>query len=905
MEIDIRTLLSKLNPECKRAMGHAAELCVKQTQYNVELEHLLFTLLEERVPDFVLLLQRFGIGESAVTAQLQRSMDGFKRGNGRTPALSPHFMPLFQEAWLLSSMLLGSQQIRSGTVLLAMLEVDSLRGMLIETAPELLKIPRDQLKQELPALLAGSAEDGGPVTTPSAVPPAAGAPASAPYPQPAGSMPTPQAAGGATPSLDQYTVDMTALARAGRIDPIRGRDAEIRQIIDILLRRRQNNPILTGEAGVGKTAVVEGFAQRIASGAVPPSLANVVVRTLDLALLQAGAGIKGEFENRLKSVIAEVRASATPIVLFIDEAHQLIGAGGSEGQGDAANLLKPALARGELRTIAATTWAEYKKYVERDPALARRFQVVKVEEPAPEAAIGMLRGMVATLEQHHGVEILDEAVTDAVRLSHRYITGRQLPDKAISVLDTACARVSIGQAGAPPQLESLDHEIVLATEELRIARQQHARGEDQGVAIAKLDAQLALLLAKQTRLKDKLADERRAVDEIVALRREIAASADDGAALDDEERISRGDQLQRLQKGLEAIQDDEPLVPVCVDSKIVAGVISGWTGIPVGKMLADEIHTVLQLKERLEDRVVGQSQALDAIARRVRTFRAELDDPSKPVGVFMLVGPSGVGKTETAFALADMLYGGERNMVTINMSEFQEAHSISSLKGAPPGYVGYGKGGVLTEAVRRRPYCVVLLDEMEKAHPDVLELFFQVFDKGTMEDGEGITIDFKNTLILLTSNAAQDVITQACANGKRPDPTELIEQLRPALLRQFSPAFLGRLVLVPYYPLGDEQISNIVDLKLAKLAARFAENHNARFTWDDRVTEVVTARCTEVDSGARNIDFILTQTVLPLLSSLVLERMSELKPFTAIHMSVGADDHFAYTFRDHPLRGQP
>ncbi|MFS2138085.1 type VI secretion system ATPase TssH [Duganella sp. Dugasp56] len=899
MEIDIRTLLSKLNPECKRAMGHAAELCVKQTQYNVELEHLLFTLLEERVPDFVLLLQRFGIGESAVTAQLQRSMDGFKRGNGRTPALSPHFMPLFQEAWLLSSMLLGSQQIRSGTVLLAMLEVDSLRGMLIETAPELLKIPRDQLKKELPALLAGSAEDGGTVLPPSAVPAATASP------QPTGSMPTPQAAGGATPSLDQYTVDMTALARAGRIDPIRGRDAEIRQIIDILLRRRQNNPILTGEAGVGKTAVVEGFAQRIASGAVPPSLANVVVRTLDLALLQAGAGIKGEFENRLKSVIAEVRASATPIVLFIDEAHQLIGAGGSEGQGDAANLLKPALARGELRTIAATTWAEYKKYVERDPALARRFQVVKVEEPAPEAAIGMLRGMVATLEQHHGVEILDEAVTDAVRLSHRYITGRQLPDKAISVLDTACARVSIGQAGAPPQLESLDHEIVLATEELRIARQQHARGEDQGVAIAKLDAQLALLLAKQTRLKDKLADERRAVDEIVALRREIAASADDGAALDDEERISRGDQLQRLQKGLEAIQDDEPLVPVCVDSKIVAGVISGWTGIPVGKMLADEIHTVLQLKERLEDRVVGQSQALDAIARRVRTFRAELDDPSKPVGVFMLVGPSGVGKTETAFALADMLYGGERNMVTINMSEFQEAHSISSLKGAPPGYVGYGKGGVLTEAVRRRPYCVVLLDEMEKAHPDVLELFFQVFDKGTMEDGEGITIDFKNTLILLTSNAAQDVITQACANGKRPDPTELIEQLRPALLRQFSPAFLGRLVLVPYYPLGDEQISNIVDLKLAKLAARFAENHNARFTWDDRVTEVVTARCTEVDSGARNIDFILTQTVLPLLSSLVLERMSELKPFTAIHMSVGADDHFAYTFRDHPLRGQP
>ena len=923
MEIDIRTLLSKLNPECKRAMGQAAELCVKQTQYNVELEHLLFALIDNRAPDLVQILQRFGIADSAVTAQLQRSMDGFKRGNGRTPALSPHFMPLFQEAWLLSSMLLGSQQVRSGTVLLAMLEVDSLRGMLIETAPALLNIPRAQFKQELPSLLAGSSEDGGGagISQPgSASDLGAGAAQSGTQPgergglhavshggphggSHAGVMPT-QVPSGASPALEQYTVDMTALARAGRIDPIRGRDAEIRQIIDVLLRRRQNNPILTGEAGVGKTAVVEGFAQRIAAGTVPPALANVVVRTLDLALLQAGAGIKGEFENRLKSVIAEVRASAVPIVLFIDEAHQLIGAGGSEGQGDAANLLKPALARGELRTIAATTWAEYKKYVERDPALARRFQVVKVEEPAPDAAVSMLRGMVATLEKHHGVEILDEAVQDAVRLSHRYISGRQLPDKAISVLDTACARVAIGQAGSPPQLESLDHEIMLATEELRISRQQHARGEEPSSPIARLEAKLKTLQSRHAAVKEKLADELRAVEEILALRRGITETADSGAAPDEDERRSRGDQLQRLQKGLEAIQDDEALVPVCVDSKIVAGVISGWTGIPVGKMLADEIHTVLQLKDRLSDRVVGQDQALDAIARRVRTFRAELDDPDKPVGVFMLVGPSGVGKTETAFALADMLYGGERNMVTINMSEFQEAHSISSLKGAPPGYVGYGKGGVLTEAVRRRPYCVVLLDEMEKAHPDVLELFFQVFDKGNMEDGEGISIDFKNTLILLTSNAAQDVITQACSGGKRPDPAELIEQLRPALLRQFSTAFLGRLVLVPYYPLGDEQISNIVDLKLAKLASRFLENHNAKFSWDDRVTEIITARCTEVDSGARNIDFILTQTVLPLLSSLVLERMSMLKPFTAIHMGVGADEQFTYVFRDHPLRAQ-
>jgi type VI secretion system protein VasG len=901
MEIDIRTLLSKLNPECKRSMAEAAELCVKQTHYNVELEHLLFKLIESGAPDLKLLLERFEINATSVTTQLQQSMDGFKRGNGRTPALSPHFMPLFQEAWLLSSMLIGSQQIRSGTVLLAMLEVDSLRGLLIETAPELLKIPRGDLRAQLPALLAGSPEDGGPGQAVAA----GGMSPGIPHQSAAGRMPElPANRNGATPSLDQFTVDVTALAREGKIDPIRGRDEEIRQIIDILLRRRQNNPILTGEAGVGKTAVVEGFAQRVAQGAVPPALANVSVRSLDLGLLQAGAGVKGEFENRLKSVIAEVRASATPVILFIDEAHQLIGAGGAEGQGDAANLLKPALARGELRTIAATTWAEYKKYVERDPALARRFQVVKVEEPVQEVAVGMLRGMVATLEKHHGVEILDEAVLDAVRLSDRYISGRQLPDKAISVLDTACARVAIGQSGSPSQLESLDREIMLQSEELRIMQQQHARGEDKAEDIARVGKQLQGLRERQAKLSDKLADERHAVKEILALRREIAASVNNGEHADDDERASRASQLQRLQKGLEAIQDDEPLVPVCVDSKIVADVISGWTGIPVGKMLADEIHTVLHLKERLADRVVGQDQALDAIARRVRTFRAELDDPGKPVGVFMLVGPSGVGKTETAFALADMLYGGERNMVTINMSEFQEAHSISSLKGAPPGYVGYGKGGVLTEAVRRRPYSVVLLDEMEKAHPDVLELFFQVFDKGTMEDGEGVSIDFKNTLILLTSNAAQDVITQACANGRRPDVTELNELLRPALLRQFSPAFLGRLVLVPYYPLGDGQIRNIVDLKLEKLAQRFAENHNARFTWDDEVSELVTARCTEVDSGARNIDFILTQTVLPQISSLVLERISMLQPFSAIRMRVGPDQQFAYDFQDSALGGQ-
>ncbi|NHZ83184.1 type VI secretion system ATPase TssH [Massilia sp. CCM 8695] len=868
MQIDIRTLMAKLNPECKRAMGRAAELCVQQTHFNVELEHLLLALIDTGAPDLTLMLAHFRVDMDAVRTQTQASLDGFKRGNSRTPAMSPNFTALFQEAWLIGSMQLGVQQIRSGTVLLALLELDSLRGGLIETAPALLKLPRDRLKADLAQLLAASIEDAGPASGPPAAP------------------------AGASPALDQYTVDMTALARAGRIDPVRGRNAEIRQIIDILLRRRQNNPILTGEAGVGKTAVVEGFALRVAEGSVPPLLANVRVCSLDLALLQAGAGVRGEFEHRLKSVIAEVRASAAPIILFIDEAHQLIGAGGAEGQGDAANLLKPALARGELRTIAATTWAEYKKHVERDPALARRFQVVKVDEPTPEAAIGMLRGMVDVLTRHHQVEILDEAVRDAVRLSHRYITGRQLPDKAISVLDTACARVALALAGTPPQLELVEHDIMLAAEELRILRQQMARGEGEPAQADQADAALGRLQARRAQLRDKLAGERRAVDEILALRRRIAGHT--GAS---DDRQADAAQLQRLQKGLETIQDGEALVPVCVDSATVAEVISGWTGIPVGKMLADEIHTVLQLHERLCERVVGQDQALDAIASRVRTFRAALDDPGKPVGVFMLVGPSGVGKTETACVLADMLYGGERNLITINMSEFQEAHSISSLKGAPPGYVGYGKGGVLTEAVRRRPYSVVLLDEMEKAHPDVLELFFQVFDKGTMDDGEGVPIDFKNTLILLTSNAAQDVITDAC-RASLPDPASLVERLRPALLRQFSPAFLGRVVLVPYYP----DISVIVDMKLARLAGRFCANHRARFSWDDSVTAAIAARCTEVDSGARNIDFILTQTVLPHLSAQVLERMATASAFSAVHMHVD-DGQFAYRFRDSMARG--
>ncbi|NUY32357.1 type VI secretion system ATPase TssH [Paraburkholderia sp. JPY303] len=904
MDIDIRTLLSRLNPECKLAMEQAAQLCVRQTHYNVDVEHLLLTLLESDAPDLKAILAHFAVKPETLTAQLQKTVDGFKRGNGRTPALSPNFSPLFQEAWLLSSMLLGEQQIRSGTLVLALLEVDTLRGMLLESAPALLNFPRAALRDRLAAILAGSSEDAGGSHMPAqdseaAQPGAASAPASS-VAREAGAMPN--IAGGAGGSgrksaLELYTVDMTGLAREGKIDPIRGRDAEIRQLIDVLLRRRQNNPILTGEAGVGKTAVVEGFAQRIVQGDVPPALVNVSVRSLDLALLQAGAGVKGEFENRLKSVIAEVKASPVPVILFIDEAHQLIGAGGSEGQGDAANLLKPALARGELRTIAATTWAEYKKYVERDPALARRFQVVKVEEPSEAVAIDMLRGMVQKLEEHHGVEILDDAVRDAVKLSHRYISGRQLPDKAISVLDTACARVAIGQSGTPEEIEALGRTIEAAEHQLRILRHEAATGADRADAIAVTTKQLDDARAQRSRLTDKLATEKRAVEEILAWRKKIRGYlSDPDSAADGEDAASLAVNLSRLEKGLEAMQNDEPMVPVCVDSETVAQVISGWTGIPVGRMLADELHTVLYLQDKLAERVVGQDEALDAIARRVRTFRADLDDPGKPVGVFLLVGPSGVGKTETACALADMLYGGERNMITVNMSEFQEAHSVSGLKGAPPGYVGYGRGGVLTEAVRRRPYSVVLLDEMEKAHPDVLELFFQVFDKGVMEDGEGVPIDFKNTLILLTSNAAQDVITEASRGGRRPPPDELIEKLRPALLRQFSPAFLGRLVLVPYYHLGDAQINAIVNLKLERLAQRFGRNHHAGLTWDDDVATLIAQRCKEVDSGARNVDHILTQSVLPELARQVLERISISEPFGGVHLALSPTGAIEFRF---------
>ncbi len=693
-------------------------------------------------------------------------------------------------------------------------------------------------------------------------------------------------------------MNLTAHAKAGKIDPVLGRDQEIRQVIDILMRRRQNNPILTGEAGVGKTAVVEGFALRLATGDVPPALHNVQLHSLDMALLQAGAGVKGEFENRLKGLITEMKSSPHPIILFIDEAHTMIGAGGQAGQNDAANLLKPALARGELRTIAATTWSEYKKFFEKDAALARRFQVVKVEEPSETQCDGMLRGMVAALEKHHQLRILDEAVTSTVRLSHRYLAGRQLPDKAVSVLDTACARLALGQNTTPPAIEDATRRIDDLKVQKQILERETTVGEDHAERLATIEEQLADGEKTVARLKTQWEQEVELVRQIRAMRTALETGAESIPADGDEKGGGVKPSLQELEaleEQLKTIQGENPLLHVCVDEQIVGEVISAWTGIPIGKMVKDEIAAVLDLDKHLCSRVIGQDHALSAIAQRIITSRARLDDPGKPVGVFMLVGPSGVGKTETALALSDLLYGGERNLITINMSEFQEAHTVSTLKGSPPGYVGYGEGGVLTEAVRRRPYSVVLLDEVEKAHPDVLELFFQVFDKGNMEDGEGRSIDFKNTIIILTSNAATDTLMKLTADKETmPDSEGLALAIKPELNKIFKPAFLGRLMIVPYFPVRDEALRQIIRLKLGKIQRRIQENHKIALTVDDTVLDEVAKRCTEVESGARNVDNILSNTMLPQISREVLARMAQEAPTESIRVSVGPEGNFTY-----------
>ncbi len=896
MTANLKGLIGKLNDTTRNTLEAAAGFCLARTHYDIEVEHFLLKLLDITDSDFPRILKQFGVDKSRLTGDLTRSLDKLKSGNARTPAFSPTLTDMLSEAWTIGSIDFGSAQVRTGFCILAIVGSSDLSRLMREVTREFQKISAEALHKDFWNIVAGSPEDQ---ETAQAVPIGVEG-----LPQGAAGIP----AAGKQQNLNQFTVDLTANAKAGKIDAVLGRDHEIRQIIDILTRRRQNNPILTGEAGVGKTAVVEGFALRVAAGDVPPPLKNVTIRSLDLALLQAGAGVKGEFENRLKGLIEEVKSSPSPIILFIDEAHTMIGAGGPAGQGDAANLLKPALARGELRTIAATTWSEYKKFFEKDAALARRFQVVKVEEPTEEQCMVMLRGIVSSLEKHHNVRILDEAVRSATKFSHRYLAGRQLPDKAVSVMDTACARLSLGQNATPPAIEDAMRQVDDLDVQQRVLEREAAVGTDHTERLANIGKQRTEVAARLKTLEERRGKELALVSRIRDIRTQLeaavappiatpaaTAAAAGTAAQPATDAAALRAELEKLNAELDALQGDSPLMRVCVDTQIVGEVISAWTGIPVGKMQQDEINTVLHLKDLMAVRVIGQNHALEAIAQRISTNRAGMDDPVKPVGVFMLVGPSGVGKTETALALADFLYGGERNLITINMSEFQEAHTVSSLKGAPPGYVGYGEGGVLTEAVRRRPYSVVLLDECEKAHPDVLELFYQVFDKGNMEDGEGREIDFKNTIIILTSNSCTDLLMKLTADPETtPSAEGLAKALKPELNKIFKPAFMGRLVTVPYFPLRDEAMKQIVTLKLAKIQRRIRENHKIELTYDPAVVAEVAKRCTEVESGARNVDNILTNTMLPDVSRYLLSRMAERQKPVSIHVSVGENGAFTY-----------
>jgi len=890
MNTNLKALIATLNPTTRRALEAAANVALSRTHHDIDIEHVLLQLIDVADSDLAAILKAYDVDTGKLESDLFDSLALFRTGNTRNPVLSPNIPLWLESAWLKASIDYGATQLRSGYLLFALLADERVARMVDSACAALKRIPLDDLQEKLPQILRLSKESVNEKAT-SSRDASSLADSEASSPQ--------SGTGQRTPALDKYTVNLTEQARKGKIDPVLGRDTEVRQMIDILLRRRQNNPILTGEPGVGKTAVVEGLALRIVQGDVPDVLKNVILRTLDLGLLQAGASVKGEFENRLRSVIDEVKASLSPIILFIDEAHTMIGAGGQAGQNDAANLLKPALARGELRTIAATTWAEYKKYFEKDAALARRFQVVKVEEPSEEVAIQMLRGVADAMEKHHKVRILDEAVVDAVRISSRYIVGRQLPDKAISVLDTACARVALSRASVPAAIEDLTRLIE------NIDRETAALKKEQEADHAK---RLAELQVRRGELEQDLAVQRAAfdvqralVDEIAELRKKLSEAEAVQSSVSDESGTKAGysaveewrEMLMIRQKQLHDDHKAQPLIYDCVDASTVAEVVSGWTGIPLGRMVANEIDTVRNLKSLLEQRVVGQNYALALIAQRIQIAKASLDDPGKPKGVFLLVGPSGVGKTETALALADTLYGGERNLITINMSEYQEAHSVAGLKGSPPGYVGYGEGGVLTEAVRRRPYSVVLLDEVEKAHPDVLELFFQVFDKGTLEDSEGREVDFKNTVIILTSNVGTDIIMKAVEHGvtvgekkRAPTPEDLLELLRGDLQSAFKPAFLGRLSVVPYYPIKDEIMRMIVGLKLNKVKQRLLSNHGAALSYDDSLLNLIVSRCTEVDSGARDADTIISKTVLASMSDEVLARLAEGQAVQRVELKV-------------------
>lgn len=885
-EISRTALFSKLNKLAYKSIESATVFCKMRGNPYVEIEHWLQQILQQPDCDLQHILRHFDCNSAHIASDLSEALDKLPRGATSISDFSTHVEDSIERAWVYASLLFNHREIRTGHWLLGMIHTRSLMQNLQRISKEFERIKYDDLSEHFDHILEGSAEATLSARGDANAEPGVASSAMAPAAMQQGE------------ALKTYTINLSEQAKSGEVDPIVGRDDEIRQIIDILMRRRQNNPILTGEAGVGKTAVVEGFAQRIAKGEVPSPLKNVELLSLDIGLLQAGASMKGEFEERLKQIIEEVHASETPIILFIDEAHRLIGAGGAAGTGDAANLLKPELARGTLRTIAATTWSEYKKHIEKDPALTRRFQVIQVPEPDEAKAVQMMRALVKTLEQHHQVQILDEAVVAAVKLSHRYIPARQLPDKSVSLLDTACARVAISQSAEPASLENVMRQVQALNIELDIVKRELKAGENSQENLNQLQQQLEQASTEQQTLEEKWQTEKSLINKIIELRAQLQNSEQEGddnsgkeGAQDSPANI---EQLHSLRAELAEVQGESPLLSWRVDEQSVAAVVQDWTGIPVGRMVKDEIATLISMAELLGRRIIGQRHALESISKRIQTSRAGLDNPDKPVGVFLLAGTSGVGKTETALALAELLYGGDHNVITINMSEYQEAHTVSSLKGAPPGYVGYGEGGVLTEAVRRRPYSVVLLDEVEKAHPDVHEIFFQVFDKGWMEDGEGRRIDFKNTLIILTTNVGTQTITQLC-QSTIPSAEQLNKELRAPLLKVFPAALLGRLVTVPYFPLSGEDLKAIIRLQLGRIERRLQVSHNILLQYDNEVVELILQRCTELESGGRMIDAILTNTVLPEISKVFLQRMAEADMPKTVKLSA-QDDNFTYAF---------
>jgi type VI secretion system protein VasG len=897
-EISRVALFGKLNALCYRAIESSTVFCKLRGNPYVEMIHWVHQILQLQDSDLHRIIRHYELDGAVLARDLTAALDRLPRGATSVTDLSSQLEETVERAWVFGTLLFSEGQVRSGHLLFGMLKTTNLRNALYAMSRQFERIKADDLSERFATLLQASPE--------AAMPASDGFQAAEPG-EASGAIAPAQM--GKQEALKKFTVDLTEQARSGKMDPIVGRDDEIRQMVDILMRRRQNNPIMIGEAGVGKTAVVEGFAQRIARGDVPPALKDVELRALDVGLLQAGASMKGEFEQRLRSVIDEVQASQKPVILFIDETHTLVGAGGAAGTGDAANLLKPALARGTLRTIGATTFAEYKKHIEKDPALTRRFQSIQVDEPSEERAIRMMRGVASTMEKHHKVQILDEALEAAVKLSHRYIPARQLPDKSVSLIDTACARVAVSLHATPAEVDDSRRRIEALNVEMDIIRREGAIGIEVGARAHQTEMALVAEQDRLVALEERWEEERDLVDELLSLRAQLRDGAQPvegtgsrleaaaAAPLQDEEaRAALKAQLQAVQAKLTTLQGEHPLILPTVDYQAVASVVGDWTGIPVGRMARNEMETILNIASTLSQRVIGQDHAMEMIARRIQTSRAGLDNPSKPIGVFMLAGTSGVGKTETALALAEALYGGEQNLITINMSEYQEAHTVSTLKGAPPGYVGYGEGGVLTEAVRRRPYSVVLLDEVEKAHPDVHEMFFQVFDKGFMEDGEGRFIDFKNTLIILTTNAGTDLIAGLCKDPElMPDPEGMATALRGPLLKVFPPALLGRLVTIPYYPLSDDMLGKIVKLQLDRIKKRVEARYKIPFTYSDDVVKLVVSRCTESESGGRMIDAILTNTMLPDISREFLGRMMQEQVVERVQVDV-RDSQFGYEF---------